>query len=99
MEKLAEEGCEEWKLGDGAIGRLKVTVIECMEKGYLRQGDPLLVSLSIWSFVHGLMSLAIRERMEKFVSQKDLLLPVMKSSLNWFVNNIETGNKPASADR
>jgi hypothetical protein len=48
-----------------------------------------VVSLSIWSFVHGLMSLAIRERLEKFVPQKEMLLPVMKASLNWFVNNIE----------
>src|ERR1700761_1166996 len=89
MEKLAEEGCEEWKPGDGAIARLKATVIECIEKGYLQNDDPLLVSLSIWSFVHGLMSLAIRERMEKFVSAKEMLVPVMKASLNWFVNNIE----------
>jgi len=95
MDKLAEDGCEEWRPGDGAIGRLKVTVIECMEKGYLQEGDPLLVSLSIWSFVHGLMSLAIRSRMEKFVLQKEMLLPTMKSSLNWFVNNIEAGPKSA----
>jgi AcrR family transcriptional regulator len=96
MEKLAETGCEEWRPGDGAIGRLKETVIECMEKGYLQAGDPLLVSLSIWSFVHGLMSLAIRARMEKFISQKEMLLPTMKASLNWFVNNIEAGSKTTS---
>lgn len=94
MEKLAEEGCDEWKPGDGAIGRLKETVIECMQKGYIQEDEPLLVSLSIWSFVHGLMSLAIRDRLEKFVSQKELMLPVMNASLNWFINTIEVGNKP-----
>ena len=93
MKKFALDGCEGWKPGDGAIQRLKETVIECMEKGYLEKGDPLLVSLSIWSFVHGLMALAIRERMEKFVTQKDMLLPVMMASLNWFVNNIEVRDK------
>jgi hypothetical protein len=32
--------------------------------------------------------------MEKFVSQTEMILPVMKQSLNWFVNNIETnGNR------
>jgi AcrR family transcriptional regulator len=96
MEKLAEEGCEEWKPGDGAIGRLKATVVECMQKGYLHDGDPQIVSLAIWSFVHGLMSLAIRARMEKFVPQKEMLLPTMKASLNWFINNIEARNTSAA---
>jgi hypothetical protein len=99
MKKLAEAGCDEWQPGDRAIRRLKETVTECIEKGYLREADPLLVSLSIWSFVHGLMSLAIRERMEKFVSQKEMLLPVMKASLNWFVNNIENQPQAPPANR
>ncbi|HXB07195.1 MAG TPA: TetR/AcrR family transcriptional regulator [Puia sp.] len=93
MEKLAEAGCDEWKPGDGAIQRLKETVTECIDKGYLEKADPLVVSLSIWSFVHGLMSLAIRGRMEKFIPQKDMLFSVMSSSLNWFVNTIETRDK------
>jgi AcrR family transcriptional regulator len=92
MKKLAEEGCE-WLPGDAAIGVLKATVTECMEKGFIIKGDPHLVSLSVWSFVHGLVSLAIRDRMEKFVTQKEMLLPVMKQSLNWLVNNIENTGK------
>ena len=88
MKKLLEPECE-WLPGDAAIGVLKATVTECIEKGYIAKGDPHLVSLSIWSFVHGLVSLAIRDRMEKFVTQKEMLLPVMKESLNWFVNNLE----------
>jgi len=89
MQKLAEKGCDDWKPGDLAIQRLKETVIECIGKGYLQEGDPHIISLSIWSFVHGLMALAIRERMEKFVPQKEALLPTMKAGLNWFINNIE----------
>jgi AcrR family transcriptional regulator len=99
MKKLAKEGCDEWAPGDGAIAVLKETVIECMQKGYIREDEPLLVSLSIWSFVHGLMSLAIRERMEKFVSEKEMLLPMMKSSLNWFVSTIEADSKSKPAGR
>jgi AcrR family transcriptional regulator len=92
MKKLSEMGCE-WTKGDTAIGLLKTTVSECMEKGHIAKGDAQLISLSIWSFVHGLVSLAIRERMEKFVPQKELLLPVMMVSLNWFVNNLEITGK------
>jgi AcrR family transcriptional regulator len=88
MKVFSEMGCD-WKPGDAAISALKATVAECMEKGLITKGDPKLVSLSVWSFVHGLVSLAIRQRMEKFVSEKELLMPVMKESLNWLINNIE----------
>lgn len=100
MKKLVvEEGCELWKPGDAAIQRLKETVIECMENGYLAKEEPLQVSLAIWSFVHGLVSLAVRERLEKFVSQKQMVLPVMKASLNWFVNNIDISGKNNSGPK
>jgi AcrR family transcriptional regulator len=88
MKAFEEVGCE-WKPGDAAIKVLQATVTECIEKNYLIKADPRLVSLSVWSFVHGLVSLAIRERMEKFVPEKEMLLPSMKQSLNWFINSIE----------
>ncbi len=92
MKKLAELDCE-WDKGEAAIGRLVATVAECMERGYLDKGDARLVSLSVWSFVHGLVSLAIRERLEKFVPEKEMLLPVMMQSLNWFINNIDISGR------
>jgi AcrR family transcriptional regulator len=88
MKKISELGCD-WKPGDAALGRLKETVTECMEKGYLAKGDPYLASLSVWSFVHGLVSLAIRQRLEKFVAEENMLLPTMVQALNWFMNNID----------
>ena len=92
MKKLTQMGCD-WENGDAAINLLKDTVQECMEKGYLAKGDPHLVSLSVWSIVHGLVSLAIRERMEKFVPHKELLLQMMMESLNWLVNTIDISDK------
>jgi AcrR family transcriptional regulator len=88
MDKISELGCD-WAPGDTALARLKETVTECMEKGYLAKGDPEQVSLSVWSFVHGLVSLAIRQRLEKFVPDPKMLLPVMEQSLNWLINNID----------
>ena len=88
MKKISELGCD-WNEGDAAITRLKETVTECMEKGYIAGGDAHLVSLSMWSFVHGLVSLAISERMEKFVTEKEMVMSVMKQSLNWLINNVE----------
>lgn len=88
MHKISELGCD-WVRGDNVLGRVRETVAECMEKGYLIKGDPHLVSLSVWSFVHGLVALAIRGRLEKFVPEKEKILPAMKQALNWFVNNME----------
>lgn len=90
MKKL--KNCD-WENGDLAINLLKAIVRECMERGYLAKGDPHLVSLSVWSTVHGLVSLAIRERMEKFIPQKEMLLRVMMESLNWLVNSIDISGK------
>ncbi len=86
--KKFTEGCD-WKPGDAALARLQATVTECMEKGYLAKGDPHLVSLAVWSFVHGLVTLAVRGRLEKFVVEEEMIFPVMKASLNWFMNNID----------
>ena len=90
MKKLT--GCD-WENGDAALTRLRDTVIECIEKGYIAKGDAQLVSLSVWSTVHGLVSLAIRERMEKFVPQKEYILPVMMQSLNWLINVLDVSGK------
>jgi AcrR family transcriptional regulator len=92
MKKMSELGCD-WKPGDAALGRLKETVTECMEKGYLAKGDPYQASLAVWSFVHGLVSLAIRQRLEKFVPDEKMVLPTMEQSLNWFMNNIDITEK------
>jgi AcrR family transcriptional regulator len=92
MKAFEEPGCE-WKPGDSAISVLKATVTECIEKNYIAKADAHLVSLSVWSFVHGLVSLAIRERMEKFVPEKEMMLPMMRQSLNWFINSIENTRK------
>ena len=88
MKKMSELGCD-WQVGDAALSRLQATVAECIEKGYLAKADPHLVSLSVWGFVHGLVSLAIRQRLEKFVPDEKMLLPTMERSLNWFMNNID----------
>ena len=92
MKVIDETGCG-WEPGDTAINALKLTVAECIEKNYLAKADAHLVSLSVWSFVHGLVSLAIRDRMEKFVPEKEALLPMMMQSLNWMINSIENTNR------
>jgi len=92
MKKLTEMGCD-WENGDAALTRLRDTLVECMEKGYIAKGDPTILSLSVWSTVHGLVSLATRERLEKLVPEKEMILPVIRQSLNWLINTLDISGK------
>lgn len=54
--------------GEGkiAFGNLHSIVVECINQGKIRFRDPNVASLAIWSFLHGLVSLQIRERLRMF---------------------------------
>jgi len=88
MDKLTEMGCK-WENGDAALTLLRNTLSECMEKGYVAKVDATMLSLSVWSMVHGLVSLATRERLEKLIPEKTLVLPVIMQSLNWLINSLD----------
>jgi AcrR family transcriptional regulator len=90
MKKLKEMGCN-WENGDAALTRLRTTLSECMEKGLIAKTDPDLVTMSVWSMVHGLVSLAIRDRMDKFLPEGAQLLPIMMHSLDWLVGTLSLG--------
>lgn len=89
MDKLEEMGEEEWINGDNAMNRLKKTVKAAMDGGYIAEDSVDLVSMSVWSLVHGLVSLAVRERLEKFVPEKAMVMPVMQQSLNWLMRSLD----------
>ena len=95
MEKLTEMGCQ-WENGNAALTRLRDTLIECMDKGYIAKTDPIVLSLSVWSMVHGLVSLATRERLEKLVPEKQNVLPMIRQSLNWLVNTLDISGKTSA---
>ena len=78
----------QWKSGDEALNKLKDCLAECMEKNLIMKGDINAVAMTIWGMVHGLVSLAIRDRFEKLVS-RDQIMPMMQQSLNWMMNVLE----------
>jgi AcrR family transcriptional regulator len=45
--------------GDRAFMRLVFAVRRCIEAGHLRAADPLVISVTLWSGLHGLVSLLI----------------------------------------
>jgi AcrR family transcriptional regulator len=89
MKKLNEMECSDWTNSDAAMVRLKETIAECMEKGFIAKSEVDLVAITIWSMVHGLVSLAISGRMEKFVPGKEYVIPAMMQGLSWMVNTID----------
>jgi len=83
----------EWRSGDQAMGKLKETIQECMDKMLIEKGDADAISMAIWSMVHGMVSLAIRDRFDKLVVREQMV-PMMTKGLTWLLNTLDaSGNK------
>jgi AcrR family transcriptional regulator len=88
------EGCD-WTSGDAIINKLKDTLSECMERGFILKGDVNSVAMTFWGMVHGLVSLAIRERFDKLVP-KEHMVPMMLQSLNWIIDTVRLSGTGAA---
>ncbi len=87
------ENCE-WKSGDQALGRLKETLQECMDKNLIIKGDIDAMAITTWSLVHGMVSLAIRNRFDKVVTGDQEAAVLMNKGLTWYLNVLDaSGNK------
>jgi len=58
-----DENSENWMEGAKAHQFLEVIVEACKAKGYFKSQGTRVVSFMIWSFMHGMCSLALRNRM------------------------------------
>lgn len=93
MEALQGLGVKcEWKSGDQALGKLKETIQECMEKGLIEKGDVDASAMAIWSMVHGMVALAIRDRFDKLVDREQMV-PMMIKGLTWLLNAVDMSGK------
>ena len=63
-----------------------------MERNLIANGDVTAGAMGIWAMVHGLVSLAIRNRFQKLVSQ-DEVIPMMTQSLTWLLNIMDAEAK------
>jgi hypothetical protein len=77
--------CSEWSNGDTALHGLMQIIQECMDQGLLAKGDVKAASMAIWGMVHGLVSLALRRRMDKLIEEEEII-PGMQKALTWFLN-------------
>ncbi len=75
MEALKQEN-EDWNCGFKAHNGLREIVRACIGQGDMKTMDVDVAALSIWSFAHGLASLAIRNRLKMYPpDQLDTLIP------------------------
>ncbi len=55
--------CNRWICGDRSYDLLRQNVADCIEAGYFKGKDVDAVSFTLWSMVHGMVSLYIRDRL------------------------------------
>lgn len=55
-----------WKCGDRSYDVLRKNVSECIEAGYFKDGDADAIAFVLWSLMHGMLSLYIRNRLVIF---------------------------------
>jgi AcrR family transcriptional regulator len=77
-----------WCGGDKAIGILTSALQECMDRKLIKKSELNVMAMTIWSIVHGLVSLTIRKRLGKIVPEKEIESTIAKS-LNWIIEIID----------
>lgn len=87
MEQIKNE--EKWKSGECAFGYLLTTLSACLEENKIRQADLHVTAIQVWSFVHGLVSLYVRERMCILMMPDDATREILNNSFDLFLANLK----------
>lgn len=78
------ESNKEWEKGMKTFDFLKQNIQECLDAGYFKGSDVNTISIAMWSFVHGIVSLYLRKRLA--MVPKEYVLPVMFGAYEAIVN-------------
>ena len=75
MEFLEQTKSDEWDEGTAAFDRVKQTIQECIDKGHFKGHNMEPLSFMVWSLVHGMCCLQIRQRITgvKFTNPDTIL--------------------------
>jgi AcrR family transcriptional regulator len=83
-----DENSEDWQEGAKAHCFLESIVQECKSKGHFKTLDARILSFTIWSYMHGMCSLALRDRMKLYPeSERE---SVRKKSFKQFANLLKS---------
>ena len=67
---LCEESSEGWIEGSRALEALESIVAECMKVGQLKKQPVKVLAFTIWSYMHGMCSLELRDRMKHYTKEE-----------------------------
>jgi len=84
MKKYGET--KEWTEGRESFMVLHRTVEYAMEKGVVKQGPPMPVAFGLWSFVHGIVALVNRQRVNEV--KGDDLQALINSTIDSMLNEV-----------
>jgi AcrR family transcriptional regulator len=65
-----EETSEGWIEGERALGALESILAECIKDGYLKKQNIKVLAFTIWSYMHGMCSLELRDRMKHYTEEE-----------------------------
>lgn len=82
---------KEWDPGYRSYELLKENVKDCVDKGFLYASDIDSATFALWSLVHGMASLIIRNRCIMIPDEK--MGEVVEESLNFVMENISSKKK------
>lgn len=80
---------EIWDDGMKAFDLLRQLVILCKHEGYFPSADAETASLNVWSFVHGLVTLKVRQRLSMFKLSEDHMMDYMLNAFTLFTDQIK----------
>jgi AcrR family transcriptional regulator len=72
---------ESWTVGERTFDLLKLNIKQAMESGYFKDIDVEVAAFSLWSFVHGMAALYVRERL--VMMPLDFLKPMVSAGLQF----------------
>jgi AcrR family transcriptional regulator len=65
-----EETSEGWIEGERALQALESILAECINEGYLKKQNLKVLAFTIWSYMHGMCSLELRDRMKHYTEEE-----------------------------
>jgi hypothetical protein len=72
---------ERWTEGERTYNLLKLNIKQAMDEGHFKNVDIEVAAFSLWSFVHGMASLYIRERL--MMMPNEFIKPLIQGALNF----------------
>lgn len=76
-----------WDCGYETFYLLEKIIVNCQKAGYYQGRDPHVVSMELWSIVHGIMSLFLKDRL--MVVPKDQQEAIVHSTINAYMESVK----------